>query len=748
MKDAQKPSHISLNSVIKRLKEGRFVIPDFQREFEWRPWDINDLIRSIFRDYYIGSLLLWRGKATNFDALACESVYGYQGNGDGREHIVLDGQQRLTAMYYTFTAPDIPLPNRKNRFLYFIKVDSFLDEADDNAFFYDWTQRGPRILANSKEQYEQHLFPLAVVGEEGWALSNWFQGYDAYWTERRENLDPVSDNEDYTIAARNIENGRVFGSLVRDVTESYQIAYIELDRDLELDKVCDIFTKVNSTGIQLDVFDLINALLKPKGLQLKHLWRESAHRLGFVETNRMNVYVLQVMSILCQAYCSPKYLYYLVPGQEKQIRDDHGRRDIEILIKDTSEFKTRWDQAVESLENAIALLRHPHEFGAISSYYLPYISIIPAFSALQAHVDSLPADQKLMAKRKVRQWYWASVFTNRYSSSVESISARDFMDVKAWIEDPALEPAMIREFKARFRGLELQKEINRGTSVYNSVFNLLVLKGARDWMTGDVPKHDDLDDHHIVPKSWGLQNLSGRQEDTILNRTALTAETNRYVIKGDLPNCYILRMIENYGDLEVEKILATHLISPKAQEILQRDPFKPKDFEEFVLERQRTIQDAIQELLITEKINVMPELRDLDAKIQQVELGLRTHIEKQLNGDVELVPDHLCVKVDERLQKALARNPSLDADHYETLHGQLEFFDLRELYETIASKNLWFRFQDIFQNKHLLMIRFDQLAELRNGIRHSRSVDEITRKDGEAAVLWFTEVLDLRSEEH
>ena len=53
----------------------------------------------------------------------------------------------------------------------------------------------------------------------------------------------------------------------------------------------------------------------------------------------------------------------------------------------------------------------------------------------------------------------------------------------------------------------------------------------------------------------------------------------------------------------------------------------------------------------------------------------------------------------------------------------------------------------MFQNKQALMTRFDQLAELRNGIRHSRSVDEVTRKDGEAAILWFAEVLDLRSEE-
>lgn len=62
MRDAQKPDHISLNTLINRLREGRFVIPDFQREFEWFPWDIRDLTKSIFLDYYIGSLLLWKGK--------------------------------------------------------------------------------------------------------------------------------------------------------------------------------------------------------------------------------------------------------------------------------------------------------------------------------------------------------------------------------------------------------------------------------------------------------------------------------------------------------------------------------------------------------------------------------------------------------------------------------------------------------------------------------------------------------------
>lgn len=111
MQDAQKPDHITLNVLVDRLRQGSYVIPDFQREFEWQPSDILGLLRSIFLDYYIGSLLLWKGSKDSFDALACEPIYGYEGNGKP-EHIVLDGQQRLTALHYAFICPAKRLPGR------------------------------------------------------------------------------------------------------------------------------------------------------------------------------------------------------------------------------------------------------------------------------------------------------------------------------------------------------------------------------------------------------------------------------------------------------------------------------------------------------------------------------------------------------------------------------------------------------------------------------------------------------------
>ncbi len=63
MKNAQKPDHVILSTLLGWLRQGRYLVPDFQREFEWQPWDIRDLVRSIFLDYYIGSLSAVEGQA-------------------------------------------------------------------------------------------------------------------------------------------------------------------------------------------------------------------------------------------------------------------------------------------------------------------------------------------------------------------------------------------------------------------------------------------------------------------------------------------------------------------------------------------------------------------------------------------------------------------------------------------------------------------------------------------------------------
>lgn len=751
MRDAQKPDHVSLNNLIGRLKEGQFVIPDFQREFEWKPWDINSLMRSIFLDYYIGSLLLWKGNKENFDALSCEVIYGFDGQagqktwnyeGGNPQYITLDGQQRLTAIFYAFVAPSVPLPKRAKQAVYFVRVDKFMEECYDEAFEYEWlSKRIKALLADKITQFSEHIFPLSVVGAGGWDLANWVQEYQKYWEGIAENAAAQNNPEMAEAAGQYAENARSFGRHLKGITEQYQVSYIELDQNLAVDKVCDIFTQINSRGIRLDVFDLINALLKPKGLQLKHMWREAQSRLAFIETEKMNVYVLQVMSILLQSYCSPKYLYYLLPGQEKLVRKPGGEFVKEVLIPDIDSFRKRWDHSVEALERGIGLLKHPSEFGAISYQYFPYVSILPVFCALQARCRELHSNQRLSAQRKIRHWYWASVFTNRYSGSVESTSARDFIDVNTWMSDDNARPPMLKEFQDRFRNLDLERETKKGTSVYNGVFNLLILQGARDWMSGNVPQHGDLDDHHIVPSSRAADDLEGINVHTILNRTPLSAETNRHVISNRLPNAYIPELMANSSKQEIRDIFESHFISPAALDILLRNPFTKDDYEEFIIERKRTILDAIEDRLIKGRIDLSPTLRELDRKLEKIELNMRDMIALSLNNDPSELPDHIAKKLADKIQRAARKDAAVDIENFQNLSSRLEFADLRELQDIITSKSTWSSFESIFVNKETTNSKFTQMAELRNCIRHSRSVSEVVRMEGEAAIIWFRQVL-------
>jgi hypothetical protein len=134
-------------------------------------------------------------------------------------------------------------------------------------------------------------------------------------------------------------------------------------------------------------------------------------------------------------------------------------------------------------------------------------------------------------------------------------------------------------------------------------------------------------------------------------------------------------------------------------------------------------------------------LKRLDSRIEEIELQLRDVITKAFNDDSNNLPPHVNQKIDERLRSEAHKNAAFDLAYYKRLSARLEFCDMRELQDTILSKSLWPKFQDRFANKETLAAKFGQLAELRNAIRHSRSVDQITQIEGQAGVMWFERVL-------
>ena len=49
--------NISIRNFIDDIKKGDYVIPHFQRDFDWRPNMVTDLFESILHGYYAGTIL-------------------------------------------------------------------------------------------------------------------------------------------------------------------------------------------------------------------------------------------------------------------------------------------------------------------------------------------------------------------------------------------------------------------------------------------------------------------------------------------------------------------------------------------------------------------------------------------------------------------------------------------------------------------------------------------------------------------
>ena len=755
MKDAQTPDHLSLRSIVDNLRVGAYVVPDFQRPFEWTPLDIKELMRSIFSDYFIGSLLLWKGKRENRDALSCESLYGFDGE-PKPSHIVLDGQQRLTALYYAIIAPKIPLPDKKSRFLYFIQIDRFIHGDYDGAFTYSWTQPSDSESLDVNDYYREHRFPLAVIGRGTRDLVKWIQGYEDYWQDKADSLKSEGDKETAESATVFSRNASTFEDNILATLDKYQVSFIELDQDLELNKICDIFTQINHRGVRLSNFDLMNAMLKPKGVQLKHLWREAQQQFNFDGFDRMNMYTLQVMSILRQELGKPKDVFNLLPGQTKATRMADGSFKPRVLVKDSEDFRCLWDRALHAIDTSISILINPRNYGygAVTHQYLPYSSILPVFAALQESVRERFSQHQEEADRKIWKWYWASIFTNRYSDSVESKYIQDFRDVNAWIESgsDSNTPRVIHEFDDRVASLKLHGETNPNSAVFRAVFNLIFIQGARDWDAGGFSKNSSIHMHYIIPTKWELQMEPNERSllKSVLNRMPLTVQTSKEFVGDRMPNDYLRELLEERDDIDIRAILERHCITENAFEALVREPFTKDDFREFLLIRSRTIKEKIRGLIeeyptTSSQLQICEKRRKLKDRVENVELKLRDLIDSSFHGNIDVLPSFVRVRIEDNIDDKKKSNPAFARTFKRTLGNYLKESNFSDLEKIITSRQRWTFFEKPFKKKERseVLMRLSAVRKLRNWTHHASNADEVTLLEGEGGLVWIESILEL-----
>lgn len=262
------PDKRKVVGLIEHAHEGKICLPNFQRDFVWTREEVADLVRSIIRGYFIGSLLLLRCDP-NHPPFAPEFLRGanppYK---DGRpELLVLDGQQRLSSLMYALTAPDLSLKDSSQRRWFFVDLDVLLSEPDSDEVVFDRAKRELRGLDQVEAQYEQRILPCTALLTQD-AFYNWRDGFEDWQRKTK-----PEDEDRYRSEWRNGWTAAV------SAFQTFEVPLVELPRVDDADsepigRVCAIFEKLNSTGVDLSVYDLLTARLYRSSIRLHDLWNE------------------------------------------------------------------------------------------------------------------------------------------------------------------------------------------------------------------------------------------------------------------------------------------------------------------------------------------------------------------------------------------------------------------------------------------------------------------------------------------
>lgn len=578
------PDKRRVTGLVEGAHEGKICLPNFQRDFVWTREEVADLVRSIIRGYFIGSLLLLRCDA-NAPPFAPVFLRGAKpASQDPRpELLILDGQQRLSSLIYALTAPDLSLKDSSQRRWFFVDLNVLLSEPDSDEVVFDRAKRELRGLEKVETQYEQRILPCTALLTQQ-AFYEWRDGFEDWLRQ--------TEPEKLDVYRADWRDG--WTSAV-SAFQTFEVPLVELprvdDSDSEaIGRVCAIFEKLNSTGVDLSVYDLLTARLYRNNIKLHDLWAEAVgtHPLlrtwskGKADVHKFGVLVLRTLALLRGLDPKPRILIDLEPQG----------------------FEDDWRRAAAAMERGLELATRvgPDGFGVFAEKWLPGFGLIPILAALRAQIEDRGLGEEERAE--LRRWYWCNVFMERYSSAVESKSRKDYLEMtRHWLEDGP-EPECFREAEDLIGapGFRVRDSASYASARYSGVFCLLALRNARDWRRGEDILLQDLHDHHIFPKAFLQRHGVTKRVDvnSIANRTLISDETNGK-IKDKAPAEYI-------GDSDVfptgatSALLEPHFIDESTESILRASPESAQDeqiaalYQDFAQARQAAIVEEIRKV--------------------------------------------------------------------------------------------------------------------------------------------------------
>jgi hypothetical protein len=565
----EEPEKRELGEIAQLVETGQLAIPLFQRDFVWTTKDIADLFESILRGYFIGSILLWT--VNGEPDLQIDPIHGTGlSQSDLRpRYLILDGQQRISSVYYATNAPNLPLWNTTRPYVFFIDLKKLLmfEELTESSNLVVHLARATaerRGLMSHEGQFSRWYFPIFEFKD----YNEWLDDFEAFLRAR---VDSEQHEQLWQLKKR-------LRDYLKQVWERFEVPMIKLPQDMSLADVAKIFEKLNSTGIVLTVFDLLNARMVKHQIMLRHMWDEIRASgtfpliRAFSEDNdRFPVHVLQTLALI----------------RDKQTKSE------ELLKLSPDGFQSDWNRACIAVERALKKAASMRDgFGVISSKWLPYSPMIPMLAFLLDRIET--RTDKPACISKVNMWYWCSIMTHAYSGSTDAQLTQDSKQMLEWFDNETKIPETVLEAKDELKKLNLKRMTKTSDAVYKAAMCLVALRGGRDFRNVSMLEFNTLDDHHIFPQSKAGEFQAGDLINSIANRTLIDKDTNEKYIRNSRPSDYLTKIMkeQSISEDDMRKRLESHLISHAAYDYMLRN-----DFDGFLAEREKTIAQEFGKLI-------------------------------------------------------------------------------------------------------------------------------------------------------
>ena len=232
---------MKINDVLSQIDLGNYALPEFQRGYVWTRSDVRKLMYSLYRDYPVGSLLIW-DTATDPDIIRGDGTPS-----SGTVSLILDGQQRMTSLFGVIRG----------------KAPQFFD-GDASAF--------TNLYFNIDEETFEFYSQQKMKGDRAWvSVSEVIPDSGAFFTKV---IAQRPDDMQYYAEAMTKLNKL---SSIKDRDMPVQVVAGE---DKTIDVVVEIFNNVNSGGTKLSKGDLALAKICAQWPDMRAEMKAILARLG------------------------------------------------------------------------------------------------------------------------------------------------------------------------------------------------------------------------------------------------------------------------------------------------------------------------------------------------------------------------------------------------------------------------------------------------------------------------------------